>query len=61
MRDLLSIENLSVAFEVGGRRVPVLRRVSLQIDEGDSVGLVGESGSGKSVMALSVLRLLPRA
>ncbi len=61
MRDLLSIENLSVAFEVGGRWVPVLRRVSLQIDEGDSVGLVGESGSGKSVMALSVLRLLPRA
>lgn len=61
MRDLLSIENLSVAFEVRGRWVPVLRRVSLQIDEGDFVGLVGESGSGKSVMALSVLRLLPRA
>ena len=61
MRDLLSIENLSVAFEVGGRWVPVLRRVSLQIDEGDFVGLVGESGSGKSVMAMSVLRLLPRA
>jgi len=61
MRDLLSIENLSVAFEVRGQLVPVLREVSLQVDEGDFVGLVGESGSGKSIMALSVLRLLPRA
>jgi len=60
MRDLLSIENLSVAFEVRGSCVPVLRQVSLRVDEGDFVGLVGESGSGKSVMALSVLRLLPR-
>lgn len=61
MRDLLSIENLSVAFEVRGHWVPVLRGVCLQVDEGGFVGLVGESGSGKSIMALSVLRLLPRA
>lgn len=60
MRGLLSIENLSVTFEARGCETSVLRDVSLQVDEGDFVGLVGESGSGKSVMALSVLRLLPR-
>lgn len=59
MPELLSIEDLSVSFEVRGCWVPVLREVSLRVDEGDFVGLVGESGSGKSLMALSVLRLLP--
>ena len=59
MRDLLSIEELSVAFELGGRSIPVLREVSLQVQSGGFVGLVGESGSGKSLLALSVLRLLP--
>ncbi len=59
MRDLLSISDLSVAFQVQGRWIPVLREVSLQVGEGDFVGLVGESGSGKSVTALAVLRLLP--
>ena len=33
--------------------------VSLSIPRGKTVGLVGESGSGKSVMALSILRLVP--
>ena len=59
MRDLLSIEELSVAFELRGRSIPVLREVSLQVQSGGFVGLVGESGSGKSLLALTVLRLLP--
>lgn len=32
--------------------------VSLQVREGETLGLVGESGSGKSVMALSIMRLV---
>jgi ABC-type glutathione transport system ATPase component len=36
----------------------VLREVTLDIDEGEMVGLIGESGSGKSTIALAILRLL---
>ena len=36
----------------------VLREVTVDIDEGEIVGLIGESGSGKSTLALAILRLL---
>lgn len=58
---LLEIQNLSVAFRTKARVIPVVRGVSLDIRERETVGLVGESGSGKSVTALSILRLLPPA
>jgi len=34
--------------------------VSLDVDEGETLGLVGESGSGKTMTGLSLLRLLPK-
>jgi ATP-binding cassette, subfamily B (MDR/TAP), member 1 len=37
--------------------VPVLREVSVDINEGESVAIVGSSGSGKSTMALLLQRL----
>lgn len=36
----------------------VLRNASLEIREGEVMGLIGHSGSGKSTIALSILRLL---
>ncbi|HEV7265282.1 MAG TPA: ABC transporter ATP-binding protein [Falsiroseomonas sp.] len=52
---LLRVENLSVAF--GPTRV--LEDLSLDIAEGEVLGVVGESGSGKSMTALAVMGLLP--
>ncbi len=56
---LLSIRDLSVAFQQDGQKTLAVDRVSFDIQPGESVALVGESGSGKSVTALSVLKLLP--
>ncbi|MEE9437039.1 MAG: ABC transporter ATP-binding protein [Candidatus Adiutricales bacterium] len=56
---LLKINDLSVDFSSGGKVVHAVKKVSLQIAEGETLALVGESGSGKSVTALSILRLLP--
>ncbi|MDZ5700143.1 ABC transporter ATP-binding protein [Chelativorans sp. M5D2P16] len=56
---LLSIRDLSVAFQQGGEEMLAVDRVSFDIARGETVALVGESGSGKSVTALSVLKLLP--
>ena len=56
---LLSVRDLSVAFEQGGKVTTAVDRISFDIALGETVALVGESGSGKSVTALSVLKLLP--
>ena len=56
---LLEINGLTVRLRVEGELRPVLRDVSLEVGEGEAVGLVGESGSGKSMTARSIARLLP--
>lgn len=56
---LLEVDQLSVSLDVEGERRQVLRDVSLEIREGESLGLVGESGSGKSMTARAIDRLLP--
>jgi len=52
---LVRIENLDL--DIYG--TPILKGVSLEIDEGEIHGIIGESGSGKSMTALSVMQLLP--
>ena len=56
---LVRVNDLSTSFHVSGEVVEAVRRISFDIDQGESVALVGESGSGKSVTALSILQLLP--
>lgn len=55
MRPLLEVSDLSLTIH----GVEILRRVSFELNVGQTLGLVGESGSGKSMTALSVMRLLP--
>ncbi|MEA3292838.1 MAG: ATP-binding cassette domain-containing protein, partial [Pseudomonadota bacterium] len=55
----LTVDDLSVDFQLPERKVEAVRHVSFHIDPGETLALVGESGSGKSVTALSILQLLP--
>lgn len=55
----IDIQDLTVRFaDDSGWRTAVCG-LSLQVCEGEVVGLIGESGSGKSVTSSSLLRLLP--
>ncbi|KTR95342.1 ABC transporter [Microbacterium testaceum] len=57
---LLQVSNLGVGYpSADGGHHPVVRGVSLEIAQGEVLGLVGESGSGKSQTAFSILGLLP--
>jgi peptide/nickel transport system ATP-binding protein len=54
----LSVEALSAISLRDGHR-PILRRVSLAVDEGRVHGVVGESGAGKSTIAKAILGIVP--
>src|SRR6516225_9725532 len=56
---VLTIENLSVALPPWADRPLAVDGVSLEVLPKEILCVVGESGSGKSVMAKSILRLLP--
>ena len=56
---LLSVEDLSVAFQQDGKESLAVDRISFTLNKGETLAIVGESGSGKSVSALSILKLLP--
>jgi len=57
---ILSVENLNVTMSGPLGELSVVRKVSLELHRGETLGIVGESGSGKSVTALALMRLLPR-
>jgi oligopeptide/dipeptide ABC transporter ATP-binding protein len=56
---LIEIRDLRTHFQTEAGTAKAVDGVSLDIYEGEVLGLVGESGSGKSVTALSILRLIP--
>jgi peptide/nickel transport system ATP-binding protein len=56
---LLEIKDLSTRFNTEYGVVKAVDRVDIAIEEGDTLGVVGESGCGKTVLALSIMRLVP--
>jgi peptide/nickel transport system ATP-binding protein len=56
----LRIDGLTVALPQGADRPHAVQNISLAIAPGQTLCVVGESGSGKSVMATTVMGLLPR-
>jgi len=56
---LLRLEDLRVHIPTSRGVVEAVDGVSFSVDEGEIVGIVGESGCGKSMLALSIVRLVP--
>ncbi len=54
----LDVRDLEVTFHRRGRDLPVLKGVTLRIEQGEAYGLVGESGCGKTTLAMAALRYL---
>ena len=66
MTAALKLENLSKTFEIGKRmfrparaQVHAVRPVTLDVAQGETLGIVGESGCGKSTLARMLVGLLP--
>lgn len=59
MVPLLDIQNLSTFFNTPFGTVRAVDDVSLGLGPGETLGIVGESGCGKTVLALSMMRLVP--
>lgn len=55
---LLKIEDLRIDYPIAIGTVHAVRGVSLEVANGQTLGIVGESGSGKSTLGLAVLRLV---
>jgi peptide/nickel transport system ATP-binding protein len=56
---LLSVDGLCSDVATGAGWLRVVDDVSLSIQPGRALGIVGESGSGKTMLARSVMQLLP--
>ena len=59
MQPLLSIENLKTVFSTARGEIRAVDGISVSLASGQTLGVVGESGCGKTMLALSIMRLLP--
>jgi oligopeptide/dipeptide ABC transporter ATP-binding protein len=58
--NVIEINNLQVQFRTLDGIVTGVDSVTLNVRNGETLGIVGESGCGKSVTAHSIMRLLPK-
>lgn len=59
MGKVLEVKDLVTTFRIGKKEYEVLRGISFDINENETLCMVGESGCGKSVTTLSIMDLLP--
>lgn len=59
MLPLLEIKELVTVFDTNRGRIKAVDGVSLSLQQGETLGIVGESGCGKTMLALSIMRLIP--
>lgn len=59
MHKILQVNDLKTHFETRNGTVRAVDGVTIEVNKGDTLGIVGESGCGKTVLALSIMRLIP--
>lgn len=47
---MIELKNISKTFKTKANTVPALKDISLEVDDGDILGIVGTSGAGKSTL-----------
>ncbi|MFT9486447.1 MAG: ABC transporter ATP-binding protein [Tepidibacillus sp.] len=57
---VLKVKKLNTGFLIGGKFYNAIEDISLDVTPGKVICIVGESGCGKSVLALSIMNLLPK-
>ena len=59
MSSLLKIDGMSVTFATPRGNLRAVNDVTIELLQGESLGVVGESGSGKTVLSRATMGLLP--
>lgn len=59
MENILEINDLNVSYKTFSGVGRAVNHLSINIKDGESLGLVGETGAGKTTTALSIMKLLP--
>ena len=57
-RNLLEIRDLVIQYVKDDETVHAVNSISVDIAEGETLGLVGETGAGKTTTALGIMRLI---
>lgn len=57
----LKVKNLRVSFSSSGKQVVILKDLSFQLEEAQTLGILGRSGSGKTTAVRALTDLLPSA
>jgi peptide/nickel transport system ATP-binding protein len=57
---LLALEDLRVEYRTSRGATRAVDGVTIEVHEGEVLGLVGESGCGKTTLGRSIIRVLPR-